>query len=129
MNESNIQEMRADIKDLEYTVKQNKFFILQHDYVKALEKNPAFKEIILEGFMKDYALEQIEALAIPECRSQEAQASIQRNIGAVSSLKQFLNMLLQHGANSVDELEASEKGLQAARDELDEAMASNEGEV
>lgn len=118
MNVETNQEMQQDIRDLEYTVTQNEFFIKQYNHVKALENNPDFKEIISKGFMKDYALEQVNALAVPECRGAEAQASIQRNIGAVASLTQFLNMLLIHGANAEDELQASEDALQNARDEL-----------
>lgn len=117
-----IQEMKQDIRDLEYTVTQNEFFIKQYKHVKALESNPDFKEVISKGFMKDYALEQVNALAVPECRGAEAQAAISRNIGAVSSLTQFLNMLLTHGANAEDELQASEDALQNARDELANAI-------
>lgn len=128
MNQQNqLQECQYEIADLENTVAQNKFFKDKAAAVKRLLDNEDFQSIIMQGYRKDYALEQVSAISMPQCAAADKQAAIQRTIAGISSLTAFLDNILISGENAETELPEAEKALDAARAEY-HSIANGEQE-
>ena len=77
-----------------------------------LLENEDFKEIILEGFLKQYTLEQVSLLTNHEFQSPEKRATLQRTIEGTAVLGDYLDSYLMMSATVEQELEDAKKVLE-----------------
>lgn len=103
------EEHEVTIEDLDYTINAEKFLLGKAQAVARLLENEDFKDLIMEGYLKTFALEQVSMLTHPACQSSDKQATIQSNIHATAALKEFLDNVLVRGEESTQAIIAHEQ--------------------
>ena len=86
---------------------QKKYISMLED-LQELEKNEAFKRLILEGYFKTYAADLVLLKASPTQANEERQNSINNAIIGVGELNQYfssVNQLAQTAKNKISSLE------------------------
>jgi len=86
----NNQPTELELTDVSYWAKKL-------DVLERLEKNPDFKEIILDGYMKEKALDSVSLLAEPSTKTQGRRPDVMEDLVAISNLQYFLFMIHQLG--------------------------------
>ena len=63
--------------------------------LEELEKNPHFKKLILEGYFKDFAINQTSMLATDYVRKSGSRPEIMERLVAISNLQDWFNTVKQ----------------------------------
>jgi hypothetical protein len=63
--------------------------------LEELEKNPNFKKLILEGYFKDFAVNQTSMLATDYVRKSGSRPEIMERLIAISNLQDWFNTVKQ----------------------------------
>jgi hypothetical protein len=71
---------------------------------KKLQENPLFKELITELYIKQEAANLVHLMSDPEFNSADQQNSIQRRLGGISSLQNFMLQYMQAGSTAEAEV-------------------------
>ena len=79
------------------------------DSLEKLEKDPHFKKVILNGYMRDKALDSVSLLAHPDVKQRGERPEVMEDLVAISNLQYHLQMIkaLGEGARE-DTLAASD---------------------
>lgn len=93
---SNAQEIQA----VEISIEQAKASIKRMQCLDRLEKNPDFKELITDGFLKDHAIRQVMLKASPQFKDPECQKDFDNQIGAIGHFQQYLYAVRNMGCNA-----------------------------
>jgi hypothetical protein len=93
---SNAQE----IQQVEISIEQAKASIRRMQCLDRLEKNPDFKELITDGFLKDHAIRQVMLKAAPQFQDEQRQKDFSNQIGAIGHFQQFLYAIRNLGLNA-----------------------------
>lgn len=99
----NGQPTPTDVENAEETYMQDMFKSLE-----ILEKDPHFKRVILEGYFKNFAVDQTSMLASDYVRQRGARPEIMERLVAISQLQDYFITIKQLGApvdNYEDETE------------------------
>lgn len=122
MHQDNQYQPTISREDIEHTIKQNEVFITRADKLQRLLDNEDFKELITEGFLKKFALEQVYALANPQLQDDKFQAKIQKHLQGIASFNDYLEEILANGQVAKEDLPAAKAEL----DSFEEAVANGE---
>jgi len=74
------------------------------DAVERLEKNPDWKKVIEEGYMKQKALDSVSLLAVPDIKAGGKRTDVMEDLVAISNLQYHLMMIKQLGAGAKADL-------------------------
>lgn len=72
--------------------------------LERLEKNPDFKKIIVDGYLKEKALESVSLLAHPAIKQRGQRPDVMEDLVAISNLKYYLFMIKQLGEGAKADL-------------------------
>ena len=92
MNQQNEEELKSI--ELDITVAQGK--VRKADLLEKLYKDPAFKELIAEGFLKDYAVRIVHLKAHPNA-NEVVRASCDVKIDAIGALNSYFQAIFVEG--------------------------------
>ena len=88
------------------------YYVELANRLERLEDNEDFKALILDGYMRDKALDSVSLLANPAVKRGGERPDIMEDLVAISNLQYYFNMIKNLGTIAEDEL---------AEDEEDEA--------
>jgi len=108
-----------EVNEIQVSIDQAREAVQLRDDLRALQKNRAFKKIIVEGYFKGESHRLVIALAEPEMQTEERQAKVITDIKAIGSLRQFFELIEQAGDNMEDAIKKSQ-------DEIDNIRQSPE---
>lgn len=100
MNTDAFQELES----IELSIEAAKEKIDVMQTFERLSKNPDFQSLILQRYMKDYALRQVELKAVKGI-SQDVLDYIDKQLDAISFLNQYFMFLVQEGRHAEAALE------------------------
>ena len=109
-------ENQTEIEEIEIQIDAAKELVAMADKVLALKNDPVFKEIILEQFCEDFAMNCLRmstSLAVQE----NVRAQIERDMHAPSSLLRFLDGVLAQGNSARNSIETYNYQMEQIQDE------------
>jgi hypothetical protein len=74
---------------------ENTYWAELANALEELEKNPNFKKLILEGYFKDFAVNQTSMLATDYVRKSGSRPEIMERLVAISNLQDWFNTVKQ----------------------------------
>jgi hypothetical protein len=74
---------------------ENTYWAELANALEELEKNPHFKKLILEGYFKDFAINQTSMLATDYVRKSGSRPEIMERLVAISNLQDWFNTVKQ----------------------------------
>jgi len=111
-----MQDTQSQIHQVELTIDEAKKHINKMNSLIKLSNNKEYKEIFLEGFFKDYAIQQVMLKSDPTQQSADCQKAIIDNINSIGSLRVHLHGIMTQGRQMEDALvdhEVTREELQA----------------
>ncbi len=102
MNMNN-QPTEEELEEIE-----NQFWIDQAEALARLEENKDFQLVILEGYFKHRALDQVGLLANEQIKRNNLRTELMESLIAISNLQDHFNTIKNLGANIKDEIEEAE---------------------
>ena len=99
----------SDVETIEISMEQAKAQIEKRRALGRLQTNPDFKQLILDGYMKDHAIHLVLLKASMGAQGPKDQAYIENQINAIGHLDQYLSYVDQTGRVAAETLEADEK--------------------
>lgn len=76
----------------------------QLDALERLQKNPDFKKIITDGYIKTKALDSVSLLAVPSIKTQGQRPDIMEDLVAISNLQYHFLMVKNLGEGARQEM-------------------------
>lgn len=109
----------SQVRDIERAIASDKVKAEAGKALERLRRNPDFKSLIVQGYLKDEAVRLVHAKADPQFDSPTRQAAIDRDINAIGAFAVFLRTTEQLGGSAMASLETNERELELIhREEL-----------
>ena len=109
--------MTQQIQQVELTIEEAKKHINRMNALIKLSNNKEYKEIFLEGFFKDYAIQQVMLKGDPSQQGPDDQAAIIRNIDSIAAVRFHLHAIMAQGRQMEGALVDHEETLGELREE------------
>ena len=100
-----------EIQKIEVTIEECKKTIERRDALVRLQKNKDFISLIEDGFLREHAIRQVELKSHPGVQAENQQQSIDHQIIAIGSFKQYLIGIKGMGDQAEQALSADEETL------------------
>lgn len=95
-----------ETKDQELlTVSNVTFADLKTAYLR-LRDNKDFQLLILQGYLRDHAVDQVSLLATPHIKANGLRSDVMEELIAISRLEDYFNTVVNMGPSTIEELEA-----------------------
>lgn len=104
------------IQEVELTIEEAKHEVEFGEAIDRLTKNPDYKKVILEGYMRDEALRLVKLTGDPNLPP-ERMADVQAGIRAVGELNYFLHFGLQRAEHMRQQIAEHNATLDELREE------------
>lgn len=112
--------MNDEIRNIDIEIEQAKKIIAMRDALVRLEKNPDFRKVISDGFLREFALNTVAVRGRLEFRTNPAlMESNTRKLDAVGELEEFFRNVRANGARM-------EICLQEAEETRNEVLANEQ---
>lgn len=105
------------IHQVELTIEEAKKQINKMNALIRLTNNKDYKEIFMEGFFKEYAVNQVMLRADPSQQSDADQETLLKNIDSISRLWMHLNSVITMGRRAEEAMEDYENTRQELLEE------------
>ena len=86
------------------TIETN-YWLDQLESLDILMKNPHFKKVILEGYLKDKVLDSVSLLADPGIKKQGGRSDVMEDLVSASNLRYHFQMIENLGGGAKQDLE------------------------
>ena len=83
--------------------------------LERLEKNPDFKKVMLDGYIREKALDSVSLLAKPAIKKRNERGDVMEDLVAISNLQYYLRMIHTMGSNGRQDLEEYEESMRTAQ--------------
>jgi hypothetical protein len=90
-------------KEYELELAERQSWIEMYEALQRLEENKDFKKIILDGYLKDSAVDKVSLLATDYVRTRNLRATIFEELVAISALEGYLHTIKNMGAPVEDD--------------------------
>lgn len=86
------------------------YWVNQYEALQRLRNNEDFKAVILNGYLKDKALNGVSLLAHPSVKQRNERPNVMEELVAISNLEYHLYMIDQLGSIAKEDAEEAEFG-------------------
>lgn len=100
--------MNNQDEQLELEQVEAQYWIEQYNSLIALEKNEDFKKVILEGYFKERALDQVSLLGTDYVKKNGLRAEVMELLVAISTLQDHFAVIKNLGSIAVSDKEEAE---------------------
>ena len=83
--------------------------------LERLEKSPDFKKVMLDGYIREKALDSVSLLANPAIKKRNERGDVMEDLVAISNLQYYLRMIHTMGSNGRQDLEEYEESMRTAQ--------------
>ena len=87
----------SDQTQLDVSIEAAKAKIKVKDDMLKLQRNPLFKRVVMEGYLKDYVLGLVMFKASPPAAGEQAQERINAELNGASRFNNFMKMGINEG--------------------------------
>ena len=102
----------TDTETIEISMEQAKQKIKRAEALNRLYENPEFKELFVEGYMKEFAAEMVSRKASMNAQEEKNQKFIDNQITAIGHMQLYMSLLAQEGRVAKETLEADEQEIE-----------------
>jgi len=88
---------------------ENQYWVTMRDALERLESNKDFQKVVLDGYFKDFAINQTSLLAMDYIRREGTRPEVMERLVAISNLQDFFMTISQLGSTAEDD-EAEDEG-------------------
>jgi len=99
----------TEIEAIEITIKQAKEFVAMRDDLAKLSRNPAFKRVFLEGYLKDAPVRLTGMLGHPAHK--DHQDDIISDLKGIAAFKEYCDMIFRKGDEAAEAIREHELAL------------------
>lgn len=103
-----------ELHAIELSIEQAQEFVKKMEAIERLKQNPDFKEIFLDGYLKEYAVSLVHRKTLIGMQDDKQQTYLNNQMLGISAMVQFMNYTVREGRSAAQALEAH----QAERDRL-----------
>lgn len=103
-----INQNPTDTVELETA--DNQYWVDLYESLGRLYDNDDFKRVILNGYLKDKALESVSLLGVPALKRSGERPDVIEDLVAISNLQYFFQMVKNFGSAAKEDLENEEFG-------------------
>lgn len=106
--------MNNDLQEIEVTIEEALAQVRRGELVLSLEKNPEFRELVLEGYFRDDAARVVMLLADKEHQSAERQTALHSDLVGISTFGEYLRaqkILGNMAAESIEQHKATREDI------------------
>lgn len=82
---------------------ESRYWVDMRNALERLESNKDFQKVVLDGYFKDFAINQTSLLSMDYIRREGARPQVMERLVAISSLQDFFMTISQLGAPVEDE--------------------------
>ncbi|CAL9956243.1 hypothetical protein VPHD518_0016 [Vibrio phage D518] len=100
-----MSETQKQIAQMEATIDAAKPAINQAECLARLMQNEDFKQVFMDGFLRDFAVDQVRMKSRPEMQTPEAQKGIAASLDGVGSLWGYIDAINAAGNHAVNQTE------------------------
>lgn len=90
--------------------------INKYEALERLLENPDFKLVVLEGYIKEKAVDSVSLLATNYTRRHNLRGAIMEELVAISAFEEYMRMIQSLGARAEEEAEEAEEEAQEERE-------------
>lgn len=112
-----MSQTEQDIEHVQISIEQSKKMIDLGESLSRLGKNPDFKRLISEGYMKDFAVDLVHLKSSPAMQSPEKQKNLDDAIIAIGQLNIYLNNIMTQASMANESIVEYEQTLSELRTE------------
>ncbi len=95
--------MTNQTKEIELETISRQTMTAKYESLQRLKENKDFQRVILEGYLKESAVDKVSLLATDYVRRNNLRATMFEELMAISSFEEYLHMIDQLGAPVEDE--------------------------
>jgi len=106
-----------EVKEIEMNIKQARELVNLNTALERLEKNRDFKRLIKDEYLHNEAVRLVHLKADSNMQSEQRQSDVTRDIDAIGSFAQFLNMVGFKAEMAQQAIDACEDTLDTLREE------------
>lgn len=110
-NQQNITDFSVN-PDQDHAGIEDTYMKDMYQALERLEQNKDFKKVILDGYFKDYAVNQTSLLAMDYVRREGVRPQILERLVAISALQDYFMTIAQLGATSKDDAETDDESVE-----------------
>jgi hypothetical protein len=107
----------SDVETIELSIEQAKAKIKKSEALDKLSRNPDFKELFIEGYMKDYAVRLVHLKASMGCQDEKNQEYIVNQLNAIGQLNLYMQLIHREAEEARNTLEADRQELERVLEE------------
>lgn len=100
------------IAQVEQSIQAAKDTVAFGESLTRLFSNRDFKKVILDGYFKDEAVRLVHLLSDPNTQSPESQVSLQKQMHAIASLRDYLRLIEQRTSQALKGIAFDEQMLE-----------------
>lgn len=108
----------SEQNQIEISIEAAKAKVKIKDDLLKLQRNPLFKRVVMEGYLKDYALGLVMFKATPPAANAQAQERIEAEINGISRFNNFMKMGINEGLRAEMDLADHEAELELLEEEV-----------
>lgn len=109
--------MSNEVNELEEQIANNKYALNQAKCLERLNSNRDFKDLILNGYLREEAIRLVSLKSDPSQQTLEKQAAIIKDIDAIGALETYMRSVRQFGDIAARAIKDAEDVLEAIRNE------------
>lgn len=113
--------MTISVEQLEHSIQSQRHIVELGAALERLSTNRDFKQVIVDGYLKEEALRLVHLKSDPAMQSATSQASILAQIDAIGNLGQYLRQISQNGERAQANIVQAEELIDEIRREELEA--------
>ncbi len=122
-----MNQQEQQIQIVELTIDEARKEVKAGEMAERLSRNPDFKKLILDRYFVDEAARLVHLYGDPNV-SDKIREMILRDMAGISSLKQYLSLLVQKGRMAADLIQENQETLEELRIEADDLIVSDNTE-
>jgi len=107
----------SELTEIEVSIEAARAKVKVKDDMLKLQKDPLFKKVVMEGYLKDYVLGLVMFKASPPAASLQGQERIDAELNGASRFNNFMKMGINEGLRAEMDLENHEAELALIEDE------------
>ncbi len=119
-----MNQQEQQIQIVELTIDEARKEVKAGEMAERLSRNPDFKKLILDRYFVDEAARLVHLYGDPNV-SDKIREMILRDMAGISSLKQYLSLLVQKGRMAADLIQENQETLEELRIEADDLIVSD----
>jgi hypothetical protein len=87
---------------------ESQYWVTMREALERLESNKDFQKVVLDGYFKDFAINQTSLLAMDYIRREGTRSEVMERLVAISNLQDFFMTISQLGTTTTEDDEVEE---------------------